>query len=73
MRLFHRQRTPGAEAIDSRPRRGGQRRHDWGMPGRCPACDGPGYLDRIDMIDLVAYQHCPSCGEQWEEREADFR
>ena len=67
MRLFHRQKAPGA-APAAEPRQ----RREWGFPGRCPACNDPGYLDRIDMIDLVMYQHCPACGERWEEYEADF-
>ena len=72
MRLFHRQKTPGTAAVDEREEPA-QRRREWGFPGRCPACDGPGYLDRIDMVNLVMYQHCPSCGEQWSERETDFQ
>jgi hypothetical protein len=38
---------------------------EWGMPSRCPACGGYGYLDRIDLVDEVMYQHCPTCWERW--------
>jgi uncharacterized protein (DUF983 family) len=37
----------------------------WGRPGRCPKCEGRGYLDRIDVIDRIMYEHCTECGNQW--------
>jgi hypothetical protein len=42
----------------------------WGRPGRCPNCDGRGYLDGIDVIDRVMHQHCKECGHVWEVAEA---
>jgi hypothetical protein len=38
---------------------------EWGMPSRCPECGAYGYLDRIDLIDEVMHQHCPSCWTRW--------
>jgi hypothetical protein len=37
----------------------------WGRVGRCPKCDGLGYLDRIDVIDRIMYEHCTECGNRW--------
>jgi Zn ribbon nucleic-acid-binding protein len=45
------------KAAKSRPR--------WGMPGRCPECSSAGYLDHIDMVDRVMFQHCTECGYKW--------
>lgn len=42
----------------------------WGRPGRCPKCGGPGYLDRIDVIDRVQYEHCTECFHKWSVAEA---
>lgn len=36
-----------------------------GVPGRCPECDGFGYIDHIDMINRVQSQHCRECGHVW--------
>lgn len=38
----------------------------WGLPSRCPECGDPGYLDRIDPVHEVMFQHCPSCFAKWE-------
>ena len=35
-------------------------------PARCPRCGEHGYLDRIDIINRIAYQHCPWCWMKWE-------
>jgi hypothetical protein len=43
----------------------------WGRPGQCPQCGGKGYLDRIDVIDRVMYQHCTDCYHKWSVAEAD--
>lgn len=48
-------------------------RQEWGRPGRCPACGGRGYLDHIDLVDRVMYQHCTECGHHWEVTEAEIR
>ena len=37
-----------------------------GVPGRCPTCDGFGYIDHIDMVHRYQRQHCRSCGHVWE-------
>jgi len=38
----------------------------WGMPSRCPACGDFGYLDRIDVVNDLMFQHCPTCWHKWE-------
>ena len=43
----------------------------WGRPTRCPACDSPGYLDRIDLVTRVMFQHCPNCRQRWETPESE--
>jgi hypothetical protein len=43
----------------------------WGRPGQCPQCGGKGYLDRIDVIDRVMYEHCTDCFHKWSVAEAD--
>ena len=47
-----------APAIDRPP-------EEWGKPGRCPECGGRGYLDHIDMVDRIMYEHCTECGHKW--------
>lgn len=37
-----------------------------GVPGRCPTCDGFGYIDHIDMVHKYQRQHCRACGHVWE-------
>ena len=39
---------------------------EWGFPTRCPECGDYGYLDRIDVVHEVMYQHCPTCWAKWE-------
>lgn len=43
----------------------------WGDPGACPECGGDGFLDHVDLIDRIAYQHCVDCRHKWSERETD--
>lgn len=43
----------------------------WGRPGGCPRCGGHGYLDRIDVIDRIQYEHCIDCSHKWSVAEAD--
>lgn len=38
----------------------------WGFPTRCPDCGDFGYLDRIDVVHEVMFQHCPTCFARWE-------
>jgi hypothetical protein len=49
------------ELVGSPPRA----RPEWGRPSRCPDCNGRGYLDHIDMVDRIMYQHCTECGHKW--------
>jgi hypothetical protein len=37
-----------------------------GVPGRCPSCDGLGYIDDLDLGRRYQLQHCKSCGHRWE-------
>jgi hypothetical protein len=37
-----------------------------GVPGRCPACDGLGYIDDIDIGHRYQIQHCKDCLHRWE-------
>ena len=37
-----------------------------GVPGRCPSCDGLGYIDTIDLGHRFQIQHCKDCGHRWE-------
>ena len=45
---------------------GDQPKIEWGFPTRCPECGDYGYLDRIDVVHEVMYQHCPTCWAKWE-------
>jgi hypothetical protein len=42
----------------------------WGRPSKCPACGESGYLDRIDLVQRMMYQHCPSCLHRWDIHES---
>jgi hypothetical protein len=46
-------------------------KEEWGRPGRCPSCGGRGYLDHIDMVDRIMYQHCTECGNKWQVRQTE--
>ena len=37
-----------------------------GVPGRCPSCDGLGYIDSIDIGHRYQIQHCTVCQHRWE-------
>jgi len=37
-----------------------------GVPGHCPACDGLGYIDDLDLGHRYQIQHCKDCGHRWE-------
>jgi hypothetical protein len=43
----------------------------WGRPGRCPQCGGIGYLDRVDIVDRLQYEHCTACFHKWSVSERD--
>ena len=47
------------------------RREVWGRPGFCPKCGGRGYLDRIDVVDRIMYEHCTECFSKWSVAESD--
>lgn len=47
-------------------------RQEWGRPGRCPECNGRGYLDHIDLVDRIMYQHCTECRHAWTVTEAEL-
>ena len=67
MGIFHKQQhgtdDPVVADHDDRP--------PWGRPSRCPECRQAGYLDRIDLVDRVMWQHCPDCRAMWSTAEAD--
>lgn len=68
--LWRKRARPGAPARSSPP--AGAPRAVFGLPTRCPHCATPGYLDRIDLVDGVMYQHCPSCSYRWQTTEAEL-
>lgn len=35
-------------------------------PTECPSCGNNGYLDHIDIVAKVSFQHCPWCWTKWE-------
>jgi len=37
-----------------------------GSPGRCPVCEGYGFIDHLDVNTATQAQHCPTCGYRWE-------
>jgi small neutral amino acid transporter SnatA (MarC family) len=36
------------------------------LPAACPMCDGPGYLDSINLVHDFKTQTCQSCGHRWD-------
>jgi hypothetical protein len=38
---------------------------DPGLPAPCPTCDGPGFLDLIDIRHRRQHEHCVRCGVSW--------
>ena len=67
MGLF-RQKTPDGtveEAVPA-PEPGRKAAVHAGVPGRCPQCDGFGYIDNIDMKHRIQTQHCLTCKHSWE-------
>jgi len=59
------------EAVDPEPILPSERRPVWGRPAFCPECQKRGYLDRIDPVNRLMYQHCPACFHKWIISEAD--
>lgn len=37
-----------------------------GVPGRCPSCDGLGYIEDSDIGHRYQIQHCTVCKHRWE-------
>ncbi|MBV8958870.1 MAG: hypothetical protein JO087_08885 [Actinobacteria bacterium] len=48
-------------------------RGEWGRPNPCPECGSPGFLEHIDIIDRIQYEHCPECGHKWSQTEAELQ
>ena len=48
------------------------RKARWGAANPCPACGSAGFLDHIDIIDRVQFEHCPDCGHKWSQTEAEL-
>ena len=61
MRGWLRRRRTEADVIDVE-----EERTVLGSPGACPACGGPGYLDKIDLVHGQQHQHCKRCDHRWE-------
>lgn len=38
---------------------------DPGLPAPCPTCEGPGFLDLIDIRNHRQHEHCVRCGISW--------
>ena len=57
------------DVVDLRETHQAQR---FGYPTPCPVCNGPGYLDSIDLTQRVMYQHCPSCFTKYQTTEAEL-
>ena len=72
MRLFTRKAKAEGAALDLREEpvidltKAEAPKPEWGFPTRCPDCGQHGYLDRIDVVHEIMYQHCPSCWAKWE-------
>jgi hypothetical protein len=49
-----------------------EERRVWGQANRCPACGGVGFLDHIDLVDRITYEHCTDCGATYVDREDDL-
>ena len=48
------------------------RKGQWGAANPCPKCGSPGFLEHIDIIDRIQYEHCPECGHKWSQTEAEL-
>lgn len=38
---------------------------DSGLPAPCPDCNGPGYLEKIDLSSRRQHERCRVCGNRW--------
>ncbi|GAC1311463.1 MAG: hypothetical protein NVSMB16_08240 [Acidimicrobiales bacterium] len=43
----------------------------WARPNRCSVCGGKGFLDRIDVVDRIQYEHCTDYSHKWTVREQE--
>jgi hypothetical protein len=59
-----------AEAVETAQAPAAARREVWGRPSACPKCGGHGYLDRIDVVDRIMYEHCTECFHKWQVAES---
>lgn len=66
MGRFGRDHADGASVRDDAGTAPSPPAMEMGAPGRCPVCDGFGYIDHIDMVNRVQRQHCRSCRHRWE-------
>jgi hypothetical protein len=62
-------RLPTAEPVAAAPPKPTFR---FGRPSRCPHCTGKAFLDHIDIVDRIQYEHCVECGRQWTITEAEL-
>ena len=53
-------------------RKGHETKRIWGQANLCPECGGKSFLDRIDLVDRIAFEHCLECGTKFEERETEI-
>jgi hypothetical protein len=73
MALFGRKAKTSPAVVDLRdPAPAPAPRFEFGFPTLCPECGAPGYLDSIDVVECVMYQHCPTCWNQWSTTEAEL-
>lgn len=47
-------------------------KQEFGRANPCPNCGSPGFLEHIDIIDRIQYEHCPECGHKWSQTEAEL-
>jgi Zn ribbon nucleic-acid-binding protein len=48
-------------------------KQEFGRANPCPACGSAGFLEHIDIIDRIQYEHCPECGHKWSQTEAELQ
>ena len=58
------QHLEGAEPVPPRQR--------FGAANPCPQCGKPGFLEHVDIIDRIQYEHCPDCGHKWSQTENEL-
>jgi hypothetical protein len=58
-------RGPEEPAVDEQRAEPAGSGDEAGLPAPCPACDGRGFLDQIDLARRVQHEHCTACGARW--------